>query len=241
MTDAQVSAPGGDVAFLNAPEAAETKADDGTPKTDATDAPKADETGAEEINLAALEEGQPEWFAKITDEGAKTEVQKLLDANKAFGEKFKDAADLDAFFKDLPGGREQIAALQTLSNEVSELDAALEGNTPEGLATVAERYLAMTPDGGAGLLRAAAQHMAKESPEAWNAIATELVNSTLTANGIGADIQGVVGAIAEIRAAVQKDDGDAFGTAVQKLLGAPKTEAKPDANLTKLAERENAA
>jgi hypothetical protein len=240
MTEAQVSAPGGDVDFLNAPQAEPAKTDDAAAtKTDAAKA--AEETGTEEVNLAALEEGQPEWLAKITDEGAKTEVKKLLDAQKAFSEKFKDVADLESFFKELPGGREQVAALQTLSKEVGELDAALEANTPEGNATVAERYLGMTPDGGVGLLRAAAQHMAKESPENWNQISTELVNSTLTANGVGTDIQGVVGAIAEMRAAVEADDGDAFGKAAAKLLGAPKAAAKTDPKLAQLSERETSA
>lgn len=242
MSAADIAAPGGDVAFLNA--------ESETPKTETTET-KLPETAAEtkpaeeaapaDIDLSALEDGQPEWLAKVADPAVKAEVEKLLELQKAFSDKFKDAADLDAFFKDLPGGREQVAALQTLSKEIAEIDGALESNTPEGNATVAERYLSMTPDGGVGLLRAAAQHMAKSSPEGWNQLSSELINSTLHAAGIGSDIQGVVGAIAEMRAAVAADDGEAFGRAAGKLLGSPKEAPKVDPNLQKASERENSA
>src|SRR5437879_6574031 len=57
---------------------------------------------AEEINLSALEEGQPQWLAKVTDPAAKAEVEKLLAYHKAVSDKFKDEADLAEFFKDLP-------------------------------------------------------------------------------------------------------------------------------------------
>ncbi len=226
-----------DEQFLSTPAAApETTAAETKPAEKT-----AEEAAPEEINLSALEEGQPEWLAKVTDPAVKAEVQKLLDYQKSFSAKFKDAADLDAFFKELPGGREQVAALQTLSKEVGELDGHLEANTPEGNAIIAERYLAMTPDAGVGLLRASAQHMAKSNPEAWNQISTELVNSTLKANEIGVDLATMVGAVKEMREAIQKDDGEGFGKAAGKLLGAPKAEPKPDANLARLTERETAA
>jgi hypothetical protein len=107
------------------------------------------------------------------------------------------------------------------SKELSELKATLAANTPEGNATVAERFLARTPDGGVGLMRATARRMAETYPEAWSQISTELVNSPLKAAGIGADFQGLLGAIAEMRTAVQADDGEAFGKAARKLLKAP--------------------
>jgi len=228
-----------DTEFLNQPdkgsEAGATAAD-GSAGSEVKPEP-----GAEEINLSALEEGQPEWLGKVTDPAARTEVEKLLASQKAFSERFKDAADLEEFFKELPGGREQVQALQTLSKEVGELDSALEENTAEGLATVAERYLGMTPDGGVNLMRAAAQHMAKASPEAWNQIATELVNSTLKGSGIGAELQGIVSAITEMRAAAQAEKWEEFGNAAAKLMGQPKAETKGDPNLARLTERENAA
>jgi hypothetical protein len=196
---------------------------------------------AEDVNLAALEEGQPEWLAKVTDPAARAEVEKLLAHKDALQDWFKDDAERDAFLKELPGGREQIAAMQTLSKEVGELDSAIEANTPEGNLGVAERYLSMAPDGGVGLLRAAAQHMAKASPESWNQISSELVNSTLSAAGIGTDLNGVLGAISEMRAAVAADDGEAFGRAAGKLLGAPKAAEKQDPALVRATEREQAA
>ena len=205
-------------------------------------APKEADAPAEDINLAALEEGQPEWLGKVTDPAAKAEIDKLIARDKKFAEKFKDEADLDEFFKELPGGREQIAALQTLSKETAELDTALETNTPEGNATVVERYLSMTPDGGVGLIRAAAQHMAKSSPESWNTVASELVNSTLAANGIGADLPGLLGAISEMKAAVAADDGEAFAKASQKLLGTPQASGpKVDPAISRAQEAERAA
>ena len=191
-----------DTEFLNQPDA---PAEGAQAAAEGSAAP-ATEPASEEINLSALEEGQPQWLAKVTDPAAKAEVEKLLAYHKAFSERFKDPEELESFFKDLPGGREQVNALQTLSKEVGELDSALEANEPEGLAPVAERYLSMTPDGGVNLMRAAAQHMAKASPEAWNQIASGLVNSTLKASGIGADLQGIVSAIAEMRAAAQGEN-----------------------------------
>jgi hypothetical protein len=237
MSAAEIAADGGDIAFLEKGEPAGTAATEETTGKAAEESAK--ETPAGEVDLSALEEGQPEWLAKVTDPAVKTEVEKLLALQKAFAERFKDADDLAAFFKDLPGGREQVAALQTLSQEVAELDSALEANTPEGNAEIAERYLGMTPDGGAGLIRAAAHHMAKNSPETWNQISAELINSTLAANGIGADLNGVLGAIQEMKDAVKADDGEAFGKAAGKLLGNPKLPAKADPAAAKLAEREN--
>lgn len=243
MTEAQISAPGGDIAFLNAePEAPKDKgtADSQTTDGKSADAAKSGEEGTEEVNLSALEEGQPEWLAKVTDPAAKAEVEKLLGLNKQFLEHFKDGEDLANFFKELPGGREQIDAMKNLVADVDQLDSALEANTPEGNLEVAARYLEMTPDGGAGLLRAAAQHMAKANPEAWNQISSELINSTLHAAGFGFDMPTLVGAIRDIKAAIAADDGEAWGAATGKLLGAPKAAAQPDAK-TQASEREAAA
>jgi hypothetical protein len=110
------------------------------------------------------------------------------------------------------------------SKELSELKPTLAANTPEGNATVAERFLARTPDGGVGLMRATARCMAETYPEAWSQISTDLVNSTLKEAAIGTDLQGLIGAVNEMRAAIRANDGDAFGRAARKLLGAPKTE-----------------
>ncbi len=110
------------------------------------------------------------------------------------------------------------------SKELSELRATLAANTPEGNATVAERLLAVTPDGGVGLMRATARRMAETYPEAWSQISTNLVNSTLKEAAIGTDLQGLIGAVTEMRTAIKANDGEAFGKAARKLLGAPKTE-----------------
>ena len=202
----------------------------------------AKEAGAEEeINLAALEEGTPEWLAKVTDPAVKTEVQKLLDLQKAFSARFKDAEDLESFFGELPGGREQITALQTLSKEVAELDTHIEANTPESNAIVVGRYLGEAPDGGVGLFRAGAQHLAKTNPQAWNEIGNELVASSLKTQGIAADLPTVISAVNEMRQAMQNDDGEAFGKAAGKLLGTPQREAAADPRLTEAQQRETAA
>lgn len=241
---------GPDLSTVSEGEALESVALDGklpegaeTTEETTTEQPADVPASETDINLAALDAGRPEWLAKVTDPAAKGEIEKILDKNAQFDSafKFKDDADREQFFKDLPGGREQVTALQTLSKEVGELDGALEANTPEGLAMIAERYLAMTPDGGARLLRAQANHIAKNSPEAWNQLSTELVNSTLTAAGIGTDLGGMIGAIEEMRAAVAADDGAAFGTAAQKLLGQPKGGKQTDPKLQSLTERENRA
>jgi len=147
---------------------------------------------------------------------------------KELNEKFKAAPD--ELFKDLPGGREQLNALQTLSKEVTEIDGHIAANTPESNAIVVGRYLAEAPDKGVGLFRAGAQHLAKAAPEAWQKIGGELVNESLKASGIGADLNTVISAVSEMRQALQKDDGEAFGKAAAKLLGEPQKEAKPDAN-----------
>lgn len=212
----------------------------------AADKAAADAKAAEpkdEINLSALEPGQPEWLAKVTDEAAKTEIGKLLEFQKAVNTRFKDTADLEKFFADLPGGREQVGNLLTLSKEVGEIDGHIEANTPEGNATVTARYMGEAPDGGLGLFRAGAQHLAKTQPEAWAKVGGELVNQTLKSSGIGADLQTVVSAVQEMRAAVAKDDGEAFGKAAAKLLGEPKADAasSADPRLTAAQDREKAA
>jgi hypothetical protein len=194
-----------------------------------------------DINLDALQEKQPEWLSKVTDEGAKAEIAKLLAAQEKFSKLFKDDADYDAFSKEMPGGREQIAALQTLSKEVTELDGHIAANTSESNAAVVERYLGEAPDKGIGLFRAGAQHLAKTNPEAYQQIASELLNSTLQAAGVGIDSAGLLAAISEMRAAVQADDGEAFGRAAGKLLGAPKAGEKTDPETARLkADRETA-
>lgn len=193
---------------------------------------EADAQPTEEINLAALETGRPEWLAKVTDPAVKAEIEKLL-----------DAPDFEASLKEagLPGGKDQLTALQTLATEIDAQDAAIQANAPEGLTAIVERSFSMAPDGGVNLLRAAAQHMAKSSPESWNQISSELLNSSLHAAGIGSDFQTVTSAIAEMRQAIAADDGEAFGRAAGKLLGQPKAEPTQDSNLTRLQERENAA
>jgi len=124
--------------------------------------------------------------------------------------------------------RKRIEAQESDSKKVGKLDSAPGANTPEANATVAEQYLAMTQDGGVGLTRAIAWRMANAYPKAWNQISTELVNSTLKEAGIGPDIQALVDAIVEMRAAVAADDGEAIGRAVVKIVGAPKAEEKPE-------------
>jgi hypothetical protein len=239
MTAAEIAAPGGDVAFLEQ-ETPEVKpaAVEGADKPAEKQAESGTET-KDEIDLTPLEEGKPGWLAKLTPE-EREQAEKDLKAN-AFPEnwQFKDDADREEFFKGLPGGREQVQRMQMLSAEIAEDDAALEANAPEALAGIAEKYLSMTPDGGVELLRTAAQHMAKASPESWRQISTELVNSTLRAQGIGSDLAGVVGAIAEMRAAVNADDGEAFGAAAGKLLGAPKAAPREDPTLKAAADKEN--
>ncbi len=174
-----------------------------------------------EINLDAPAEKQPEWLSKVTDESAKAEIAKLLSAQEKFSKLFKDDADYDGFLKEMPGGREQITALQTLSKEVTEIDGHIAANTPESNAAVVERYLGEAPDKGIGLFRAGAQHLAKTNPEAYQQIGTEMVNASLKASGIGADLATITGAVKEMRDAIAKDDGEAFGRAAAKLLGEP--------------------
>jgi hypothetical protein len=221
-----VAPPQTDVEFLSAAESAPavetTKPADAAPPSEKPDA------APEEVNLSLLEEAQPEWFAKITDEAAKGEVQKLLDLQKSLNDKFKAAPD--ELFKDLPGGREQLTALQTLSKEVTELDGHIAANTPESNAIVVGRYLEEAPDKGVGLFRAGAQHLAKANPEGWKQVGDEILNATLKASGIGVDSSALLAAISEMRDAVQKGDGEAFGKAAGKLLGEPQKETPRDPN-----------
>jgi hypothetical protein len=215
--------PQTDIEFLSAPEpkAPETK-------TSETTAPEKTVPDLEEINLSALEEASPDWFGKITDEAAKGEVQKLLDLQKSFADKFKDAPE--ELFKALPGGKEQLTALQTLSKEVIELDGHIAANTPESNAIVVGRYLGEAPDQGVGLFRAGAHHLAKTNPEAWNQIAGELVNSTLESAGIGANFNELISGIQEMRQAIQKDDGEGLGKALARILGEPQKKPASDPN-----------
>jgi hypothetical protein len=98
---------------------------------------------------------------------------------------------------------------------------------------LAERCLSMTPDDGLGLTRAVAWRMAKAYPKAWSQISPELINSTLKEAGIGTDIQVLLGAITEMRAAVAADDGEAIGRAVAKIVGAPRAEEKPERSIVR--------
>lgn len=246
MTAAEIAAPGGDVAFLEQDtpsgmppaeiEAGEAGAGKG--KGAGAEGDKGDE--AEDINLAALEEGKPTWLAKLTPEEREQAEKDMKAGGLPENWQFKDEADREEFFKSLPGGREQVAALQMLSQEIAEQDSAIEANTPEGNSMVVEKSLSMAPDGGIGLLRAAAQHMAKQSPEAWKQVSHELINSSLRAAGIGADFAGVVTAIRELKAAYEADDGEAFGAAAGKLLGAPRATQAEDPALKAAADREAA-
>lgn len=193
----------------------------------------AEATGEEGlVKLDALGEGEPEWFATLK-EAEQAKAREIWQANQQYSEHFKTPAELKNFFKDLPGGREQVTALQTLSKEVTELDSAIEANTPEGNGQVVERYLSMAPDKGLGLMRASAHHLAKANPEGWNQLSTELVNATLKSAGIGADLAVVSQAIKGMRDAAAASDGEAFGKAAQKLLGAPQQERAEDANVVR--------
>src|SRR5271165_5830448 len=68
-----------DVEFLSTPAATET-----APKTTETAPAEKTDAAPKEINLSALEEKQPEWLSKVTDEGAKAEIAKLLAAQEKF-------------------------------------------------------------------------------------------------------------------------------------------------------------
>lgn len=186
----------------------------------------------QEINFDALEESAPEWLAKVSDKGALAEVQKLLDLKKAFDARFKDSADLESFFADLPGGREQITALQTLAKETSELDSALEGNDFAGHVSVAERVLSQAPQNAASITRAWAQTLAKTNPQAWNQVSSELVNSTLKAAGLPVALNDLLGAVKDMKSAIAANDGDAFGRAASKLLGELPRETQEDPRIT---------
>src|SRR5579862_3522950 len=195
----------------------------------------------EEVNLAALEEGQPEWLAKVTDEAAKSEVTKLLELNKAFSARFKDVADLESFFKELPGGREEIAAMQTLSREVGELDSFIEGNDFNGHLQVADRVLSQAPDNAVSMTRAWAKTVAEKQPEAWQQISGELVDSTLKAAGIGVNFGELQQTLGEIREALKTDNAEGFGKAVGKLLGEPKAGQKEDPNVVRARDADKRA
>ena len=223
---------------LEGPSGTEPQTTETVETTDAA----AKETPAEtEVNLAALEEGQPDWLAKVTDPAVKSEVEKLLAMQSKFAGLFKDDADFETFKTEYPGGREQIAAERVLSNQVTQQDATIAANTPEGNATIAGQYLTAAPDGGAGLFRAAAAHLSKTQPEAWANIGSELVNSTLKASGIGVDLPTLTGTLNEIRSAIQADDQTAFGNAVSKLLGKPAQEKQGDPRIEKAQEAERTA
>ena len=208
-----------------------------------TEAAAAETTGEEAlIKPGALEDGEPEWFASVKDAEHAKQARELWTANQEYQKHFKTPAEMAEFFKDLPGGRDQVAALQTLSKEVTELDSAIEANTPEGNTQVVERYLSMAPDKGLGLVRASAHHLAKANPEGWQQLSTELVNATLKSAGIGADLAVVSQAIKEMRDAATAQDGEAFGRAAQKLLGAPPAERQEDPNVVRArTEAANAA
>jgi len=129
--------------------------------------------------------------------------------------------------------RKRIEEQESDSKKVGKVDSAPAAKTPEADAVIAEQYLTMTPDGGVGLTRAIAWRMANAYPKAWSQISTEFVNSTLKEAGIGTDIQALVDAIAEMRAAVVAKDGEAIGRAVVKIVSAPKAEEKPERSLVR--------
>ena len=66
------------------------------------------------------------------------------------------------------------------------------------------------------------------------------MEASLRQEGIGAKFSEVVGAINEMRAAIQKDDGEGFGKAAAKLLGEPQKDAQADPRITELQTREAA-
>jgi hypothetical protein len=201
------------------------------------EAPAAKEAATQELlkpGALEIEEGEPEWFASVKDAKAAAASRELWKANQEYAKHFKTPGELTDFFKDLPGGRDQIAAMQTLTKEVGELDSAIEGTDFAGHLSVAERVLGQAPANALSITRAWAQTVAKSQPEAWNQISTELVNSTLKAAGVGVDLSTLLGGLREMRDAITAQDAEAFGRAASKLVATPEAPKSEDPNLVKL-------
>jgi hypothetical protein len=196
------------------------------------------ETAGEEglIKPGALEkeEGEPQWFESVKDAEAAKNARELWKANQLYAKHFPKPEDVETFFKDLPGGRDEVSALLTLGKEVGELDAAIEGTDFNGHLSVAERVLGQAPENAVSMTRAWAQAVSKSQPQAWNQISTELVDSTLKAAGIGVNLSTLLGEFRKLRAAVAAQDGDALGLAVSNLIAEPEKVAPEDPNLVKL-------
>jgi hypothetical protein len=224
-----------DAEFLGT-QAPATEATESTAIVPAKEAPAAEAAGTELIKPGALEkeEGEPEWFETVKDAKASAAARELWKANQVYAKHFAKPEDVETFFKELPGGREQVAALQTLGKEVAELDSAIEGSDFAGHLSVAERVLGQAPANAVSITRAWAQTVAKSQPEAWHQISTELVDSTLKAAGIGVNLSTLLGEFRKLRAAVAAQDGDALGLAVSNLIAEPEKAAPEDPNLVKL-------
>jgi hypothetical protein len=196
------------------------------------------ETAGEEglIKPGALEkeEGEPEWFETVKDAKASAAARELWKANQLYAKHFAKPEDVETFFKDLPGGRDQVSALLTLGKEVGELDAAIEGTDFNGHLSVAERVLGQAPENAVSMTRAWAQAVSKSQPQAWNQISTELVDSTLKAAGVGVNLSTLLTGLREMRQAIQAQDAEAFGRAASKLIAEPEKVAQEDPNLVKL-------
>jgi hypothetical protein len=226
-----------DAEFLSTQAPATEAAKESTAIVPAKETPAA-EAAAEEglIKPGALEkeEGEPQWFASVKDAEAAKNARELWKANQAYAKHFAKPEDVETFFKDLPGGRDQVSALLTLGKEVGELDSAIEGQDFAGHLSVAERVLGQAPGNALSITRAWAQTVAKSQPEAWQQASTELVNSTLKAAGIGVDLSALLGGLREMRQAIQAQDAEAFGRAASKLIAEPEKPAVEDPNLVKL-------
>lgn len=214
------------------PAAKETTAIVPTKETSAAEA--TGEEGLIKPGALEKEEGEPEWFASVTEAKASAAARELWKANQEYAKHFKTPAELTEFFKDLPGGRDQIAAMQTLTKEVGELDTAIEGTDFAGHLSVAERVLGQAPANALSITRAWAQTVQKNQPEAWSQISTELVDSTLKAAGIGVNLSVLLGGLREMRDAITAQDADAFGRAASKLIAQPEKPTQEDPNLVKL-------
>jgi hypothetical protein len=225
-----------DAEFLGTQAPATETTKESTAIVPAEKTPAAEATGTELIKPGALEkeEGEPEWFETVKDAKASAAARELWKANQVYAKHFAKPEDVETFFKELPGGREQVAALQTLGKEVAELDSAIEGSDFAGHLSVAERVLGQAPANAVSITRAWAQTVAKSQPEAWHQISTELVDSTLKAAGIGVNLSTLLGEFRKLRAAVAAQDGDALGLAVSNLIAEPEKAAPEDPNLVKL-------
>ncbi len=226
-----------DAEFLSTQAPATETTKESTAIVPAKEAAAAETTGEEGlIKPGALEkeEGEPQWFESLKDSEAAKNARELWKANQVYAKHFAKPEDVETFFKDLPGGRDQVSALLTLGKEVGELDAAIEGTDFNGHLSVAERVLGQAPENAVSMTRAWAQAVSKSQPQAWNTISTELVNATLKAAGVGVDLSALLTGLREMRQAIQAQDAEAFGRAASKLIAEPEKTAPEDPNLVKL-------